>query len=414
MRLHEICYVLLFFLLVGCNNQKPINISLSNEIYYEEKVVAGSPDHFMEVRHVVLKGSNYGIGKKIAEIAIKNNIRVIPSGDSLKNKLQREYMAQNYSIHYKRMQGLADGFGLDFENNNYDFSRLSQNPFPVGCSVVFYPKEFTELKHSILSRNFDFTTGNLQGKHPQNNESSALSRPYIFEVYPDKGYASLSICAFDLLGGVLDGINSAGLAVAILADSESPGEFPREPSWEVGFHELLSMRYLLDKCKDVQEAKEALLKLKHFYSFGSLHYIVSDKSGKSFIFEFSPSRNKTFIIDSDSPQCLTNHLVSRYKSAKELPNGNTYDRYKALTEAITKQHIFSSDDIKMINASVSVPPFTFYHPEYAPPRTLWYSLYDLEQKNMQVRFYLGEESIPGDSEKVKIIESEYLSLSLTN
>ncbi len=414
MRLYKIFYLLLFALLIGCNNQKLTDKTLSEGIYYEEEIVVGGPDDFMEVRHVVLKGTNSAIGKKIAEIAQKSHVRVVASGDTLKNRLQREYMRQNYPIHYERMKGLAAGFGLEFEDNRYDFSHLSQITFPAGCSVVFYPGKFTESKHSMLSRNFDFTTGTVEGRHPRTGESPVLAHPYIFEIYPDTGYAALFICAFDLLGGVLDGINSAGLAVAILADSESPGEFPREPSWEVGVHELLSMRYLLDNCKNVQEAKEALLKLKHFYSFASLHYIVGDKSGKSFIFEFSPSRNKTFIIDSDSPQCLTNHLVSRHRSIKKLPDGFTFERYKILSEAISSKQAFSISEIKEINSRVSVPPLAFYHLEYAPPRTLWHSLYDLEQKTMQVKFYLGEEPIPDDKEKVKILGSEYYNFSLKN
>ena len=88
---------------------------------------------------------------------------------------------------------------------------------------------------------------------------AVMSRPYIFEMYPDQGYASLSICAFDLLGGVLDGISSEGLAVAILADDETLLHHDREPFAGVGLHELMCMLYVLDTCKDIEEAKEALL-----------------------------------------------------------------------------------------------------------------------------------------------------------
>ena len=83
---------------------------------------------------------------------------------------------------------------------------------------------------------------------------------------------------------MLDGINSEGLVVAILAEEESGAKVGREPGNEVGMHELMGMRYLLDNCKNVEEAKKALLSLKHYYSFIPCHYIIGDKTGPSGIF----------------------------------------------------------------------------------------------------------------------------------
>ena len=56
---------------------------------------------------------------------------------------------------------------------------------------------------------------------------------------------------------MLDGINSEGLVVSILAEEESVERVGREPSSEVGVHELMSMRYLLDNCKNVEESIRA-------------------------------------------------------------------------------------------------------------------------------------------------------------
>ncbi len=36
---------------------------------FAEKVIAGGPKDFMEVRHLTLRGSNFEIGRKLAEIA---------------------------------------------------------------------------------------------------------------------------------------------------------------------------------------------------------------------------------------------------------------------------------------------------------------------------------------------------------
>lgn len=257
--------IMIFVFLVCCSSAEK-----QEQVHFKETIVAGSSDHLMEVHHVIMKGANYEIGKKIAEIAQKGGVQLLPSDDHLRNKVQREYMNKNYPLFYERMKGIAAAYGLDIQNDAYDFSRLPQFPAsPPGCSVVFYPGELTENGHNILSRNYDFTTGTIQGKRPQKGEVRVMSRPYVLEIYPDKGYPSLSICAFDLLGGVLDGINSEGLCVAILADEESWMKFGLNPANGIGLHELLSMRYLLDNCKDTREAKEAMLYQKHFYSLFS-------------------------------------------------------------------------------------------------------------------------------------------------
>src|SRR5688500_6130701 len=121
-----------------------------------------------------------------------------------------------------------------------------------------------------------------------------MHEPYILEWYPeDGGYPSLAIHAFDALAGTLDGINSAGLAVAILADEEAMAELgPRVemhlgPRRVVGLHELQVMRFLLDTCATADEAMQALLTVKQHYMFVPCHYIVADLAGASFIYENS-------------------------------------------------------------------------------------------------------------------------------
>jgi hypothetical protein len=230
-----------------------------------------------------------------------------------------------------------------------------------------------------------------------------MAKPILFEIHPDNGYASLSLSAFDYLGGVLDGINSQGLVVAILAEEESGPKVGREPGNEVGMHELMGMRYLLDNCKDVEEAKEALLSLKHYYSFIPCHYIIGDRSGRSFIFEFSPTRNKTYVIDGSGPQCVTNHLVFLHQKVDEFPaNGLNWSmrRYKMLDESLQAKQEFTLKEIAAINAQVAVPPNAPGNSAFAPVRTLWYAQYDLENLTLTVKFYLGEEPDLENEEKV--------------
>jgi hypothetical protein len=317
---------------------------------------------------------------------------------------------------YERMKGLADAFGVDIDDDAYDLSALPQfHIFGPGCSAVFYPGGFTESSHSIMSRNFDFTTGTILGTRAEGTQEPALARPYILEIYPDRGYASIAVCAFDLLGGVLDGINSEGLTVAIFADDETITEYGREPFPGVGFNELMSMRYLLDNCSNVEEAKEAMLYHKHYYSFIPCHYLIGDREGNSFIFGFTPRRNGTSIVAGEGPQCVTNHPVSKYNTPAEFPADSqlsTYGRYTALSTATEGKEKFSLADIISINADVAVPPDVPSNESRAPARTLWHSIYDVDALTLQVKFYLGEKPDPTDTTKVVLEYTPYLEFQL--
>jgi len=380
---------------------------------FRQAVVAGGPDAFMEVRHVVIEGTNVQIGQKIAELARAAGAEMQPSADPLVTRVQRRYIQENYPILYDRMRGLAEGFAMDINDDRYDFSALLFVPsVRPGCSVVYYPAGNTEAGRDMLSRNYDFTTGDLQGRSVGPSQLGCMARPYVLELHPDKGYASLAICTFEFVAGVLDGINSQGLAVAILADDETIRSEGLEPTRGVGMHELASMRYLLDNCKDVPEAKEALLSLKHFYSFIPCHYIVGDSSGRSFIFEFNPQRNRVGLVDGAGPQCVTNHLVSTRGSVEDLPAGDSYDRFRALRRSTTSSPRMTTEQIIDANAAVAVPPELPGDPRYAPGRTLWYSLYDLDRRVLRVRFYLGERPDPSSPGMALLDYSDFLEFKL--
>ena len=121
----------------------------AHEPEYTEKVIAGGPDKFVEVRHVVLKGSNFEIGKKIGELAKRDGARMAPSKDTILNRAKREYIARNYPILFERMKGIADSFGLDIANDSYDFTGIFQTQMTTpGCSVAFYPAGHTINGHT--------------------------------------------------------------------------------------------------------------------------------------------------------------------------------------------------------------------------------------------------------------------------
>ena len=309
----------------------------------EDKVIAGGEKDFLIVRHVVLRGSNAAIGQSLAEIARqRHQARALPSQDQFRTRVQRHYIEKHYPALYDRMRGVAAAFSQRLDDDALNFSGLGFVPLGAGCSVVHFPAGVTASGSSVVSRDYDFSTGTLQGTWPARGELPATARPYVIEMYPDRGYASLAVYAYDLLSGVLDGINSEGLTVALLADDELLSKYPMEPAGTegVGLGVLQVLRFLLDTCATVEEAKEALLLTKQYYEFVPVHYLVADRHGKAFVWEYSQAHNREYIVEnSGHPLITTNFSLHRYLEANKPPSVKRAEkvcpRYCALAEKLT-------------------------------------------------------------------------------
>jgi predicted choloylglycine hydrolase len=369
-----------------------------------QETVAGSENDFMIVRHYKIKGTNREIGREIAKTAKNMQIEIKPISNPTRNKLQYKYIKQNYPIHYERMKGISEEFGIKMDDFTRDLSSIPYMPVRTSCSVVFYPGNHTENKHAILSRNTDMPVDNSSILNKK--DLHICSRPVIFEIYPDTGYSSIYICSIDLFGGVIDGINSEGLCVACMGDGEYNSCFQPEPSSEVGINEFLILRYLLDNCKNVQEAKESLLSLKQYYSFAPMHYMIADNKGNSFVFEFSRHRNQSHIIEEKGIQCVTNHLLSEQDTTKLSKESR--ERLSIIKSLTQVKDAYSINEIKDINSKVS-PWMPDYRSQWPSSRTLWHSIYDLDSKILTVKFYLGETKDPVDENKIITKYSDYIT-----
>jgi predicted choloylglycine hydrolase len=386
----------------------------------QDRVVAGSQRNFMEVRHLVLRGTNQEIGQALATIARdRYQSKPVPSTDRLRTRAQRRYIERSYPILFDRMRGVAAAFGKPVDDDGFNMSGLwYPMDLKAGCSVVYYPPAVTATGTGVVSRNYDFTTGTLRGTRPAKGELASTARPYVVEMYPDRGYASLAISSYDLLSGVLDGVNSEGLTVALLADDETVQKFSMEPDGidAVGAGEVQMPRLLLDTCATAEEAKEALLMTKKLYSFNPVHYLVADRHGKAFVWEYSQHRNREYFIENpDKPLITTNFSLHRYLVDKGPPPAakvkDVCPRYCALAERLAKQPgkptvEFIKEAHKaadMVAASVSTR---------APNRTLWHALYFPSERKLQVSFYLRDELDPTCKDQTRIVRSDYLDFTL--
>src|SRR5262245_23840886 len=243
---------------MGPPQSQPASAAAAKSAIQQDKVVAGSPSDFMEVRHIVLKGTNEEIGRALAVLAKERfGAQPAPSADRLRTRSQRRYIEKSHPILFDRMRGVAAAFGKSVDDDGLNFSFLGYPPGAFGCSVMHLPPKLTSTGTSIVSRNYDFSTGTLLGARPPKGTLPATARPYIIEMHPDKGYASIAMYSYDMVNGVLDGINSEGLTVALLADDETMQKYQMEPAGmdAAGLGEVMTQRTLLDTCATVEEAK---------------------------------------------------------------------------------------------------------------------------------------------------------------
>lgn len=401
--------------------------------YQQDVLIEGDGAQvFPFLRHIRLSGTNFEIGQKLAEINIENHGDFLEKHrvfDPVYARARREYFQKAYPIFWERMRGVAFVLGADPYDDRYDFSAMWHNveiPPRPGCSNAFYPPQRTENGHTYLSRNYEFSTGSfaevigMQLSPEERTQMKAMmGEPYIMELQPtDGGYASWSVHVNDVLGGAFDGINSAGLAVALMADEEAMGQL-YEPHGEtlrsVGVGELQIVRLLLDTCANVEEAKQCLLSIKQFYQYVPCHYIIADASGQSFVYENSTGRNHSIIVDGGgNPQVCTNHQVYHYRmdAIPELSmQTNSQWRYATLHNRVNLQDQFTVDEMRENSASVSVKHLIkemLNSPDFLSiaanvnSRTLWYALYDLTERTVQIDFYLNSNvTASGEYEEVR-------------
>jgi hypothetical protein len=348
----------------------------------------GGTDDFMCVRHLVLRGRQFDIGRALAlEVQAAGFPQAPPPADPLVNRARRLWFERNWPQYSSRRAGIADAFGID-ALDDAGLPELSAVPFAAGCSAIWCSPSSSSDGHARIARNFDFMTGSVldvAGMPSDPPQPPMMSRPYVIEMYPDDGHASVTVAGGDL-SGCFDGINDAGLAVVLFADDETEGLRPTHQV-QAGIHELQLPRLLLDMCATVDEAIEVLYGAKQYDNFIACHYLVADARGDAFVWERDTHNAEHVVRAVETPLCVTNHLLHRYEQGSALPvdrpGSNTYERAQVL-EACARSAPLSVADLRAALRSVRV--------EGPDPiaRTLWSSVFDLDERSLTVEFYLGE------------------------
>ena len=388
-------------------------------VVQEDRVIACGPTKSLEVRHLVLRGSNEQIGRALAEIARQRyGVRLERATNPERERAMRTFLERNYPILLDRMRGVAAAFGKSVDDESYDFTALGFTDLKAGCSIAQLPPSSTANGKSVVSRDYDFTTGSLSFGFLPPGMLHPTARPYLLELHPDRGYASIAMVAYDLLSGVLDGINSEGLTVTLALDDDIFEKGDMEPTRDpaVGLGELQTLRLLLDTCANVEEAKQALEATKQYYQFVPVHYLIADRNGNAFVWEYSKSHNKEYVIENPGqPLVMTNFTLHTRLEDGKPPSADkarpVCKRYAYLTEKLaggklddkTIRDFHQNVDAQMSAAADTTRP---------PTRTFWHAFYYPEDRRVRVSYYLGEEPWPGEPRLVKQIRSDYLEFRI--
>jgi hypothetical protein len=363
---------------------------------FTSTVVAGGDEDFLTVRHLVLSGTQREIGRRLAELAMERHGWSPSTTDAPVNtRAQRTYFAEHAPLFLERMRGVADAAGVDVEDDSINVSGLGFGFTKPGCTVTYYPPHLTEWGTGVVSRNFDFTTGTMRGRQPGPDEIPVVASPYVLETHPEDGYATIALVAYDFLG-VVDGMNSEGLTMALLADDEVAQRYgtgsgrPRG----AGFNVLQIGRHVLETCADVEEAQAALRAAELYYGQIPCHYLVADRHGRSFVWENAVDMSTGYVIDGEGEaQVTTNFMQHLHPDARELPAGTelvSLGRFQEVHDRIA-EHAgeVDLDFVRATSACVSATHATPPAPA-AVGRTLWHALYFPEERRLEVDFYLGE------------------------
>jgi predicted choloylglycine hydrolase len=370
-----------------------------------EVLLPRGPDEYMEVRHIVVQGTNEEIGRALGDIARKEYSSRLDSYASLQQATARnQYIRTNYPVLYERMKGVAASYGLDMEHTLCDTSSLAYGLEPAGCSIIYFPGNVTSTGHAIYSRNMDYftaTAAEIFGGATIASGEKMCSKNYVLELYPDRGYPSIVIGSFDLLNAPLDGMNARGVTVSMLVDNDAAGITVSNLSQVTGLSTMQLMRAVLDNAADVKEAKDIIRINTVSMVAVPLHMLIADRGGSSFVAEMSGTDPAWKFTDNNgNPQVLTNHALYKYPDPGTFPGVlasdeyNSFNRYRKLQAYITGHvGLVSPDDalssMGLVYANTELGMEGGSQP--LPMRTVWTTLFDLEDRSVRVQFYLHDQ-----------------------
>jgi predicted choloylglycine hydrolase len=201
-------------------------------------------------------------------------------------------------------------------------------PYLTGCSQAAWTAQVP-----MLVRNYDYS-------------------PFLCEklIWKTRWNNHSVIAATDCLVGALDGINDAGLAVSL--------NFGGRPESGVGFGAPMIVRYVLEFCRNVEEAADTL---RHIPANMAYNILLMDASG-NYTTAFTSPDGPTILRRIDA---TTNHQ-DRVHWARHAEATDTLDRERRLYELLANRALSPAEIVAQFLAA------PLYQTEY---RRGWGTIY---------------------------------------
>jgi len=295
--------------------------------------------------HFTLKGSYYEMGISYGKMlrATEFHLPLIPNKTQILGEKCRNHVSSIFPEYLEELRGIADAAELDYDLLCFYSLIIQEAP---NCSIF----AITNGNQTYVGRNYDMYYS---------------FKDYLESTFciPENGYKS--VAQSDIFVGREDGLNECGLGVAQsgIISYLKPGM----AFW-------VNVRYILDKCSNVQQGIDFLTDIPHY---STMTYLLADRQGKMAIIEVGP--NDTFAIREPNDDFLvsTNHYNHAQMQSVDIyqpPDSQT--RYRTIYHALSNQKEQVSE--KIIQSILSSHEgLVCSHRDDIQLGTLWSVIYSL-------------------------------------
>ena len=336
--------------------------------------------------HPRFNGSHYEMGRKIGKIFKKNNVRFPFKLDSFQTKHGQkcgELLKKYFPEAAEEIRGVTDTIG-------YDNAIFTAWMMCMGsCLYNINSGNSVEVRGCTA---FSFTYKG-QIYHGRNNDLPLFLKKISKSIYyrPQNGNKFILNTSSFINGE--EGINDCGLVAAMTF------VLPKTDEIKPGINSVFLVRYLLEKCKTVDEGVRALRELP---IASSCNIIVTDRSGKMVVAECNPQKINFRYPDTSKTGedfiITVNHFTSKEMWKHDASERNAYlaeDRYYTVYDALLG--IDCGDGLDYVkNILIGKYGFICQYDRQLKFDTIWASVFDISGR----RIYRAE----GNPAKAKFKE----------
>lgn len=275
--------------------------------------------------HPRLGGNHYEMGWKMGEIFRRNNIQFPIKLDSFQTKHGRqcgELLRKYFPEVAEEIQGVTDAI-------SYDNDLFTSWMMCMGSCLDIDNGHCAEVRGCTA---FSFTH-NDQIYHARNNDLPPFLKNISKSVYyrPQNGN-SFILNTSSFINGE-EGINNCGLVAAMTF------VLPQFNEIKPGINSVFLVRYILEKCKSVDEGIRVLNELP---IASSCNILLTDRSDKMVVVECNPLKMHIRYPEKSKPGesflITVNHFTSKEMWKHDASDRNVYlseDRYQTVYNALT-------------------------------------------------------------------------------